>query len=272
MSSVIKLSSPATRQFWALPVLYEDTHLLVLDKPSGLFSAPDRHEPDRPSLLQLLHAAIAEGKPWARERGLSYLANAYRLDSEISGLLLLAKSKPVLVTLVSLFGSEKPLTKYLALVHGAPAERRFAVEAKLAPHHFQPGRMRVDLKHGKRARTRFEVLECFAGWTLLQCAPLTGRPHQIRVHLRHAGLPVVGDRLYGGKPLLLSRLKRGYRLKPQRVERPLLDRAAIHLEQLDLPHPVTGAPLSITAPWPKDLTVAVKYLRKFAPVGSAPLE
>jgi len=73
--------------------------------------------------------------------------------------------------------------------------------------------------------------------------------------------------LYGGRPLLLSRLKPEYRLKPSRTERPLLARTAIHAARLDLPHPVTGAAVSITAPWPKDLTVAVKYLRLYARTG-----
>ena len=119
-------------------------------------------------------------------------------------------------------------------------------------------------QRGKRSLTVFEVRERFSGFTLLQCEPLTNRPHQIRAHLRWARLPVVGDRAYGGRPLLLSSLKREYRLKPNQIERPLIARAALHAESLTLPHPVTGEALTITAPWPKDLTVAVKYLRRYA--------
>src|SRR6266850_1435443 len=264
MSAPIKLSSPATREFWEVPVLYEDEHLLALDKPSGLATSPDRYNPDRASLLKLLHAGIAESRPWARERNLAYLMNAHRLDEETSGLILLAKSKPVLVDLVNLFGAEKPCKRYLALAHGAPREARFEVEAKLAPHPAKIGLVHVDPKSGKRSRTRFEVVEKFSQITLLKCAPLTDRTHQIRIHLRYAQLPLVGDRLYGGKPLLLSRLKRVYRLKPKQSERPLLDRAALHAEEITLPHPVTGESLSIIAPWPKDFTVAVKYLRRYA--------
>ena len=263
MSAVIKLSSPATREFWEIPVLFEDEHLLALDKPAGLLTSPDRYDPLRPNLMKLLHTAIAGGKPWARERWLEYLMIAHRLDFETSGVILLAKNKPALVALANLFGSEKPVQQYLALAQGRPLEDRFEVEAKLAPHPVNTGWMRVDPKHGKKARTRFAVLEKFSGWTLLQCEPLTGRTHQIRVHLRHAGLPVVGDELYGGKPLWLSRLKRSYRLKPGREERPLLARVALHAESLRLAHPVTGAPLALAAPWPKDLKVAVKYLREF---------
>jgi RluA family pseudouridine synthase len=221
--------------------------------------------------MQLLHVAIAEGKPWARERGLTYLMNAHRLDFETSGVMLLAKNKPVLVTLANAFGTEKPWKQYVALAQGAPLQDRFEVEAKLAPHPVRAGLMRVDPKRGKRARTIFEVLERFSGWTLLKCEPLTCRTHQIRVHLRHARLPIAGDESYGGKPLLLSSLKQDYRLKPNRVERPLLGRVALHAEALSLPHPVSGEPLTITAPWPKDLTVAVRYLRKFVFQHPSPL-
>lgn len=69
MSAVIKLSSPATREFWEIPVLYEDEHLLALDKPAGLLASPDRYDPQRPNLMKLLHTAIAEGRPWARRVG-----------------------------------------------------------------------------------------------------------------------------------------------------------------------------------------------------------
>ena len=262
--SAIKLSALATRGYWEIPVLFEDDHLLALDKPAGLLSSPDRYDPQRPNLMKLLHAAIAAGKPWARERHLTYLMNAHRLDFETSGVMLLAKNKPALVALANLFGSEKPLKKYVALVRGTPAEDKFDVDAKLAPHPLKIGLMRVDPKNGKKSRTRFEVLEKFSDYTLLQCEPLTGRTHQIRVHLRYAGFPVVADELYGGKKLWLSRLKRDYRLKPGHEERPLLSRVALHAEILTLPHPVTGRMVTVIAPWPKDLKVAVKYLRQFA--------
>jgi len=264
MSEVIKLSSPATHEFWELPVLFEDEHLLALDKPSRMLTSPDRYDPARPNLMKLLHAGIERGAPWARKRGLTYLMNAHRLDFETSGIILLARNKPALVALANLFGSERPVKNYIALVHGNPVNPAFEVNARLAPHPVKVGLVRVDEKNGKAARTQFELLEKFAGYSLLKCRPLTGRTHQIRVHLRQAGLPIVGDALYGGSPLLLSRLKSGYRLKPSKTERPLMDRVALHAGELKLPHPVTGAEVTITSPWPKDLTVAVKYLRRYA--------
>lgn len=266
MSDPIKLSSPATREFWEIPVLWEDDHLLALAKPPGLLTSPDRADPERPSLMPLLHAGIKQGKAWAQARGLSYLVNAHRLDFETSGVLLLARSKPVLVALANLFGANLPVRIHLALAQGTPANPQFESEARLAPHPVIPGRMRVDSRHGKWSRTQFEVVERFRDCTLLRCRPITERIHQIRVHLQQAGLPVVGDRLYGGSPLLLSRLKPDYRLKPRRTERPLISQAALHAERLELAHPVTGAPLAITAPWPKDFSVAVKYLRRYAAV------
>jgi 23S rRNA pseudouridine1911/1915/1917 synthase len=264
VNATIKLSSPATRGFWEIPVLYEDEHLLALDKPSDLATSPDRGKPDRPSLIKLLHSAIEREAAWTKEGGRNYLRQSHRLDDELSGVILLAKSKPVLVALMNLFGTEKPGYRHVALVREAPARDRFMVEAKLAPHPTRLGLMHVDPMRGKRALTAFEVRERFTRFTLLQCESSTNRPHQIRVHLRHAGLPAVGDRAYGGRLLMLSSLKPQYRLKLNQIEHPLLARPALHAEVLTLPHPVTGVALTITAPWPKDLTVAVKYLRRYA--------
>src|ERR1017187_1409943 len=188
VSATIKLSSPATREFWEIPILYEDAHLLALDKPSGLLTSPDRGHPDRPSLMKLLHAGIERGAPWAVEGGRSYLMPAHRLDIEMSGVLLLAKSKPVLVMLANWFGAENSGKKHVALVLGTPAEDLFKVEAKLAPHPVRSGLMRVDPKGGKHCMTAFEVRERFAGFALLQCGLLTDRTHQVRVHIRHAGM------------------------------------------------------------------------------------
>ena len=268
----IKLSSPETREFWEIPVLFEDEHLLALDKPARLLTSPDRFDLARPNLMQLLHAAIEAGKPWVREHNLTYLSNAHRLDSDTSGVLLLAKNKPALVALADLFGAEKPVKKYHALVRGTPAEEKFEVNAPLSTHPLKLGLMRVDPETGKKSKTRFEVLEDFSrhGYALLQCEPLTTRLHQIRVHLRHAGLPVVGDEPYGGKFLWLSRLKQDYRLKPGREERPLISRVALHASELSLPHPVTKETVTIKSELPKDFKVALKYLRLYS--GNAPVE
>jgi RluA family pseudouridine synthase len=266
----IKLSSPATREFWEMPVLFEDEHLLAVNKPACLLTSPDRYDPNRPNLMRLLHAGIVAGKPWAAERRLDYLANAHRLDFETSGVLLLAKTKPALVALANMFGTTQVTKHYVALVQGQPAEPRFTIEAKLAPHPFKLGLMRVDEKGGKRARTDFQVIETFNRHTLLRCQPLTGRTHQIRAHLRYVHRPIVGDRLYGGHMLLLSTLKLDFRLKAGREERPLISTTALHAERLQFVHPMTPKEIVITAPWPKDLNGAVKYLRRYAQTGGMP--
>lgn len=265
MNDSIKISSPATREFWEIPILFEDEHLLALNKPAGLPTSPDRFEPTRPNLINLLHRDIERGATWAKHRpALTYLMNAHRLDSETTGVLLLAKSKPLLVALANLFGSEKPLKTYVALVRGSMQQDTFDINAKISPHPTKLGFMRIDERNGKRARTDFTVRERFKGFSLLECRPLTARTHQIRVHLQYLGLPILGDNLYGGSQLLLSSLKKDYHLKPKKVERPLISTLALHAEKLVLSHPVAGDEIAIEAPWPKDLKVAVKYLRLHA--------
>lgn len=262
----IKLSSPETEEFWKIPILHEDDLLFALDKPAGLLISPDRYDPNRPNLMKLLHRDIARGASWAADRKITYLANAHRLDFETSGVILLAKTKAALVALANDFGTEKPEKTYVAIVQGSPLTGEFFTDAKLAPHPVKLGLMRVDPKRGKKSRTDFVAIEKFAGFTLLRCKPLTGRTHQIRIHLSHLGLPMVGDALYGGEQLLLSDLKKGYEQKRNTPEKPLIDRVALHAESLQVLHPGTGEPVKVEAPWPKDIEVALKYLRKFAAV------
>lgn len=264
MKAPIRISSPATNERWELPVLWEDDHLLALDKPAHLLISPDPDDPQRPSLMELLHRDLSRGVPWTRALQTPFLANAHRLDFESSGVILLAKDRLTLAALSDQFGAEKATSAHVALIHGSPSEESFDVDAKLAPHPGIPGVMRVDSRRGKKSRTLFAVAERFSGFALVRCRPLTGRMHQIRVHLRHAGYPVVGDALYGGRPLLLSGLKDAYKFKTDQAERPLIGRAAVHAETLTVTHPSGGAPITITSPWPKDLAVAVRYLRRYA--------
>ncbi len=263
----VKVSSPETRGFWEIPVLFEDDHLLALEKPAGLLTSPDRHDPHQPNLMGLLHEGIRKGSPWAVGRKLAYLATTYRLDLETSGVLLLAKTKQDLVSMANQFGTPKPSRKYVALMRGEPEPEEFEIDAKLAPHPVRPHLMVVEPKLGKQARTLFQVLERFRGYTLVRCVPQTARPHQIRVHARHAGYPLMGDPAYGGKLLLLSTLKTSYRLKKDREERPLLSRVALHSEEVTFSHPSTSQEVTIRSAWPKDFEVALKYLRRYAKAG-----
>ena len=124
---------------------------------------------------------------------------------------------------------------------------------------------------GRDARTRYEILRRFGSphpCSLLECRLETGRTHQIRVHLQAVGHPILGDEVYGrGKRLFLSRIKPDYRYRQDREERPLTPTLALHAWKLSLVHPATGETVGIEAPWPHDLEVAVKYLRRYAMAG-----
>ena len=191
-----------------------------------------------------------------------YLANAHRLDLETGGVLLLAKSKPALVALADQFGSDRPVRRYLALVQGVPLEDQFAVSVKISPHPVKTGEMRIDHQNGKKSTTEFNVLEKFSRWSLVRCIPHGERPQQIRLHLQHAGFPIVADEVYRGKKLWLSRLKQDFRLKPGHEERPLVGQTALHLEELALTNPPRNS-RSPLRELPKYLRVALKYLRLY---------
>jgi len=152
-----------------------------------------------------------------------------------------AKDRPTLVALAGEFGSEKPVRIHVRV----GARRSRTIELRLRRQtcaaSVAAGYMRVDTREGKRSRTEFTVRESFDGFLLLECRPLTGRAPQIRAHLKHLRLPLVGDDLYGGAPLWLSTLKPEYRLKPGKSEQPLISRAALHAEQLILRHPKADA-------------------------------
>jgi len=261
---IIKLSAPEYNEFWEIEILYEDDYLMAINKPAGLLTAPDRYDPKRPNLMRLLQEGIKQGKPWAVQRKLTYLMNPHRLDFETTGIILLAKTKDVLVSMTDLFGTDKISKKYIALAHNYPDKDEFEVDVIMAPNPRRPEIMMVVKKKGKRSITKFRVLEKFAGFTLFECHPITGRTHQIRLHLRYAGCPVVGDRLYGGSPLFLSSLKKGYKIQNSKIEQPLISTVALHSKQIDFVHPISGENISISAPEPKPLVVALKYLRQFA--------
>lgn len=264
IASFIKLSSQATNNYWEIPVLFEDDHLLALDKPAELPSSPDAANPDKPNLMALLHGAIEKNAVWVRERKIEYLANANRLEPEATGVILLAKDKPALLDLANQFGNEKPCKIFIGLVCGRPKKNSFRAEQKLTSKLDVNGQVRSDSHGGKKAVTQFDILENFSRHTLLKCQPLTDKLHQIRVHLSRQRLPLAGDMLYGGSPLNLSSLKSHYRLKRGKTEKPLIGRPALHCHEIHVTHPITRQEIIITAPLPKDFLVSLKYLRRYA--------
>jgi 23S rRNA pseudouridine1911/1915/1917 synthase len=249
---------------WELPVLHEDDVLLAIAKPSGFLTSPDRYDKQRPNLMSLLHRGIREQSAWARERGLSYLANVHRLDADTSGVLLLAKSKEALNALAGQFVQRQTKKAYLALVQGVPSPAEQNIEKRIAPHPTREGLFVARNREGKEALTRIRVQESLGRYALVQAEPVTGRTHQIRVHLKSIGHSIVGDSLYGTPGgIFLSDIKRGYKRSKAHEERPLLGRLALHAERLTIQHPATRQPLEIVAPLPHDFAVALRYLRKF---------
>jgi RluA family pseudouridine synthase len=264
VEDTVKLSSPETSEFWKIPILFEDEHVLALNKPSGLQVSPDPAAPERANLLGLLHRGIAQKAPWAAERNLTYLTQTHRLDSDASGVLVLAKDKGALTSLAAQFTTAEPRRFFVALARGEPSSDTFDLEAKLATNPLQMGMFKIDNKRGKRSRTFFSVRERFRGFVLLDCKPLPGRLCQVQVHLQQLRLPMVGAAHYGGRPLFLSTLKSDYQLKRGETERPLLGRAALHAAKVIFDAVTGGARVTVEAPWPKDLNASVKYLRRYA--------
>ena len=260
------------------PVIFEDDSLVAFDKPSGLLVAPDRWDKKRENLMGLVHAHPRYGRA---------VANVHRLDADTSGVLLCAKTKPALDFLSGQFQSKTVQKVYHAFAVVLPADRAmkvvapvrdatgalpeaFTVDLALGDDDAHPGRMRVFRKRGgKECVTEFRTLERFGGgragasFAFVECRPLTGRTHQLRVHLAAAGAPILNDPFYGTPDVVLrlSDLKRRYKGRDE--EKPLIARLALHASELTIAHPVTREPLTLRAPLPHEFEVALKYLRKF---------
>ncbi len=236
------------------PILFEDDVLLAFDKPSGLLVAPDRWDKDRENLMDQVHSHLSPE-----------IFNVHRLDFETSGVLLCSKEKRSHDFLTGEFQERRVKKRYLAITRGAPPEDEMTIDRPLSEDPRQVGRMRSNRSGGKAAETQLKVLTRWRGYALVELFPITGRMHQIRVHLTSIRSPVVADPMYGdGKPLMLSDIKRGYKHKEKEEERPLLGRLGLHAESLTIRHPITREPLTITSPLPKPFEVSIKYLKRFA--------
>ncbi|MCL4176836.1 MAG: RluA family pseudouridine synthase [Verrucomicrobia bacterium] len=180
-----------------IPILYEDTAVLAIDKPAGWLLVPFSWQRTERNLQAAITSSIAGGEYWAQSRGLKFLRFVHRLDGETTGVLLFAKSLGAVETYSELFESRQMRKTYLAVVRGVPRQTSWNCRAKLSPDPQMNGRMRVDSRGGKEAETQFLLLQSVGDCSLVEATPVTGRTHQIRIHLRESGHPVVGDPLYG---------------------------------------------------------------------------
>jgi len=186
----------------------------------------------------------------------------HRLDRETSGLVLFAKNEAAHKYLSRLFEERNVEKYYLGIVLGRPNEDKGEIEAPIAEHPIQKGLMTIH-RSGKASHTGFEVLEGNPYYSLLSFRLYTGRTHQIRVHCKNIGHPLACDPLYGdGKPVLLSSVKKKFKLnKKEEVERPMINRLALHSYKLVF-EDMKGELLELTAPAPKEFRALMQQLKK----------
>lgn len=250
-------------------ILYEDAHILVIEKPGNL----PVHPSGRYFFNTLLTQLRVENGNEVDQKKEYYIV--HRIDRETSGVLVIGKTSAAAASLVDQFGKRETSKEYLAIVKGVVELDSFAVDAPLArdPHSEIRLKMHV-VEMGAEgeplyvpkseilpAQTAFEVVERLNGFTILRCKPHTGRQHQIRVHLWHLGHPIAGDKLYGTDASLFLRSMQ--EILPLPVGEGLtLGRHALHAHKLGFRHPVTGEKMEFTSPLPPELEEFVQKVRK----------
>jgi 23S rRNA pseudouridine955/2504/2580 synthase/23S rRNA pseudouridine1911/1915/1917 synthase len=237
-------------------IIFENDDLIILNKPTGLLSIPDR-EGKEISLKKILQEKYGE------------IFTVHRIDKETSGLIVFAKNSIAHKFLSQQFQTDANLESkgtekiYEGIVLGSPAEKKAGIDVPIAEHPSKKGVMIVHRK-GKHALTSYEVIDDFGMFSHLKFQIHTGRTHQIRVHMKNLGHPIACDPVYGdGKPILLSSIKHRYKIsKDQLEENPLLNRLALHARILKFKSAEEQF-INAEAPLPKDLKAALNQLHKW---------
>lgn len=229
-------------------ILFENDDYLVLNKPPFLATLDERASA-APSLLRLLRQVYPSAQV------------GHRLDKETSGALAVARHPEAYRHLAMQFEAHTVGKTYHAVVIGTPQFTHEVVErsVEVSP---RGGKARLAY-NGKEATTILDTLETYRRHALVAAQPITGRLHQIRLHLLYKGAPIVGDDLYGAEPLFLSSLKRNFNLSKGTEEQPVIGRFALHARELSF-RGMNEEEIRVEAPYPKDFAVLLKLLRQHA--------
>ena len=256
ITATIPEAPPSQLEGESIPieVVHEDADLAVVLKPAGIVVHPG-HGARRGTLV---HALLGRGLALAPAGGSERPGIVHRLDKDTSGLLLIAKTDAAHRALTRMFARREIEKTYLALVWGRPQPPAGRIDDAIGRSRRDPTKMTVGAQRGREATTIYRTIETLPGFALLSIGLVTGRTHQIRVHFASRRHPVIGDTRYGGAPWKVLR-------DPAR--RALLTsfpRLALHAAQLALAHPITGRPLSFSAPLPADVAALLDALRDHA--------
>lgn len=231
-------------------IVFENDDYIIINKPAHVASLDER-TPDRSqSILRMAKEYHADAQL------------GHRLDKETSGALAIAKNPDAYRHIAMQFEHREVAKRYHAVVNGVHDFENISVYLPIAQVRDGTA-VRIDREKGKIAETIFNTLHAYRTSTLVECMPITGRMHQIRVHLMCLKAPIVNDATYGGEPLYLSQIKRKFNLKQGTEELPLIQRVALHAHSLTFAL-LNDEPMTFEAPYPKDFDVLVKQLEKNA--------
>lgn len=232
-----------------LDILYETTDLIALNKPSGTLSIPDR-EQSEPSIKDFLL------------RQFDQIFTVHRLDRDTSGVIIFAKNEDSHRFLSKQFEERTTEKYYNGFVVGKVYDETGLIDQPIGENPAKKGQMTIT-RQGKPSQTAFTTLQSFARYSWMRFRIFSGRTHQIRVHMKHYGHPIVCDPYYGdGQPILVSSLKKNFKLaKDVLEERPILGRLALHASALGFTD-LSGEAVTIEAPLPKDLRATLQQLDK----------
>lgn len=239
----------AEAQDIALDIVFEDEHLIIVDKPAGLVVHPAAGYADGTLVNALLHHC--HGK-LSGIGGVQRPGIVHRIDKDTSGLLVIAKSDVAHEGLAKLFAAHDIERKYFAIVSGVPAPPAGTVRTQIGRSTINRKKMAVLPENkGKHAVTHFRTVESFTNAALVECTLETGRTHQVRVHMAHVGHPLIGDSVYSNR-------QNPYRIGPNQSK---FDRQALHAASLGFIHPISGETLRFESSLPEDMQLLLSQLR-----------